>query len=99
AVINASISVGSLICSGKINGNIHAADKVELMRSTVLTGDVRAPAISMESGAYFHGRCVMGDNKGLSEEHEDLENVHDLAAHLARYAPKTPNRDPAYRQR
>ncbi len=81
AVINASISVGSLICSGKINGNIHAAEKVTLMKPAVLIGDVRAPSIAMEPGAHFHGRCVMGDNTGFGEEHDNLEQVHDLAAH------------------
>ena len=81
AVIKGIISVGSLICSGKINGNINAAEKVELMKPAVLIGDVRSPSISMEPGAHFHGLCDMGANKWFNEEHQDLENVHDLAAH------------------
>ncbi len=47
AVIKGIISAGSLICSGKINGNINAAEKVELMKPTVLIGYVRSPSISM----------------------------------------------------
>ncbi len=81
AVIKALIYAGSLICSGKINGTINAAEKVELMKRAVLIGDVRSPSFSMEPGAHFHGRCDMGANKWFSEEHQDLENVHDLAAH------------------
>ena len=81
AVIKGIISAGSLICSGKINGNINAAEKVELMKPAVLIGDVRSPSISMEPGAHFHGLCDMGANKWFNEEHQDLENVHDLAAH------------------
>ena len=81
AVIKGIISAGSLICSGKINGNINAAEKVELMKPAVLIGDVRSPSISMEPGAHFHGLCDMGANKWFNEEHQDLEKVHDLAAH------------------
>ena len=81
AVIKALISAGSLICSGKINGNINAAEKVELMKPAVLIGNVRSPSISMEPGAHFHGMCDMGGNKWFSEECQDLDKVHDLAAH------------------
>ncbi len=81
AVIKGIISVGSLICSGKINGTINAAEKVELMKPAVLIGDVRSPSFSMGPGAHFHGMCDMGANRWFNEEHQDLENVHDLAAH------------------
>ncbi len=81
AVIKALISAGSLICRGKINGTINAAEKVELMKPAVLIGDVRSPSISMEPGAHFHGLCDMGANKWFNEEHQNLDKVHDLAAH------------------
>ena len=81
AVIKGIISAGSLICSGKINGTINAAEKVELMKPAVLIGDVRSPSISMEPGAHFHGMCDMGANKWFNEEHQNLDKVHDLAAH------------------
>ncbi len=81
AVIKALISAGSLICSGKINGNVNAAKKVELMKPAVLIGNVRSPSISMEPGAHFHGMCDMGGNKWFSEEYQDIDKVHDLAAH------------------
>ncbi len=81
AVIRGIISVGSLICSGKIDGNVNAAEKVELMKPAVLIGNVRSPSFSMEPGAHFHGLCDMGANKWFNEEHQNLEKVHDLAAH------------------
>ncbi len=80
-VIKALISAGSLISSGKIHGNINAAERVELMKSAVLIGDVRSPSFSMEPGAHFHGLCDMGANKWFNEEHQNLDKVHDLAAH------------------
>ncbi len=88
AVIKGLIFACSLICSGKINGTINAAEKVELMKPAVLIGDVRSPSISMEPGAHFHGLCDMGANKWFSEEHQDLENVHDLTAHRGKIRVK-----------
>ena len=81
AVIKGIISAGSLICSGKINGTINAAEKVELMKPAVIIGDVRSPSISMEPGAHYHGMCDTGASKWFNEEHQDLDKVHDLAAH------------------
>ncbi|MFQ5992436.1 MAG: polymer-forming cytoskeletal protein [Nitrospiraceae bacterium] len=81
AQIKGVISAGSLVCSGKINGNISATEKVELMKTAVLIGDVRAPSFSMESGAHFHGMCDMGATKCFTDDHQDIDKVHDLAAH------------------
>lgn len=88
AVIKGSITAGTLISGGKINANVTANQKVQLLKSAVLIGDVRAPIFSMEEGAHFHGSCDMGANKWLDQwleqDREELENVHDLAAHRDR---------------
>ena len=60
AVIRGTISVGTLISSGKIHGTVVASGKVRLLKSAVQIGDVHAPAFSIEEGAYFEGfadRC------------------------------------------
>jgi hypothetical protein len=42
----------------------------------------------MEEGAHFHGSCDMGANiwvdQWMEEDRQNLENVHDLAAHRDR---------------
>ncbi len=82
AVIKGIISAGTLICGGKINGNITATEKVELIKPAIVVGDIHAPAISIEEGVHFHGMCDMGAEKWTQVEGEqDVENVHDLAAH------------------
>lgn len=60
AVIRGTVSVGTLISSGKIQGNVTASNKVQLLKSAVQIGDVHAPAFSIEEGAYFRGRVDMG---------------------------------------
>jgi cytoskeletal protein CcmA (bactofilin family) len=82
AVIKGIITAGTITSGGKIQGNVTATDKVHLLKSSVVIGDVRSPAFSMEDGAHFQGACDMGV-KGLGDNDEgaQLEKVHDLAAH------------------
>lgn len=84
AMIKGIITAGTLINGGKIQASVTAIDKVQLLKSGILIGDVRSPAFSMEEGARFQGMCDMGVDKWVEQERQerqDLENVHDLAAH------------------
>ncbi|TAJ26114.1 MAG: polymer-forming cytoskeletal family protein [Nitrospirae bacterium] len=81
AVIKGLVTTGTLITSGKIQGNITALEKVQILKPGILIGDIHSPSFSMEEGAHFHGMCDMGANKGADQERQDRENVHDLAAH------------------
>lgn len=92
AIIKGLISAGTLITGGKIHGNVTATEKVQLLKSAILIGDVTAPSFSMEEGAHFQGSCDMGNNirvdQWLEEDKPEpaptVPNVHDLAAHRDR---------------
>lgn len=60
AVIKGIVSAGVLMNSGKINGTITAAEKIQILKPGVLVGDVRTPMIAIEEGSHFHGMCDMG---------------------------------------
>jgi cytoskeletal protein CcmA (bactofilin family) len=81
AVIKGIVTTGTLVTSGKIQGNITAIEKVQILKPGILIGDVRSPVFSMEEGAHFHGMCDMGTTKWVDQERQERENVHDLAAH------------------
>ncbi len=59
AVINAEISAGTLVCGGKIAGNISALEKVQLLPTAVLDGSVKTPVLVIEEGVRFNGNCQM----------------------------------------
>ena len=59
AVIDAEVSVGSVVCGGTINGNITATEKVQLLAPAVVTGSIKAPIIMIEAGVRFNGQCEM----------------------------------------
>lgn len=84
AVIKGIITAGALICNGKIKGTITASEKVQILKSGVLIGEVHAPSLSMEEGAHFQGLCDMGPSQWADEEPQPTENVHDLTAHRSK---------------
>ena len=84
AVVKGAVTAGTLIMGGKLNGNITCTERVQLLKSAVVIGDVRAPSFSMEDGAHFHGLCEMGVDRWVEEAPAvtpAMENVHDLVAH------------------
>ena len=86
AVVKGTITGGVIVSGGKVEGNITASKKVQLLKPAVLIGDVHAPSFSMEEGVQFQGICDMGINPDLeSEPGQTMENVHDLATHRDKF--------------
>jgi cytoskeletal protein CcmA (bactofilin family) len=53
--VRANIEARNVIVHGRLDGNIHASDRVELRKSASLTGDISTARISIEDGAFFKG--------------------------------------------
>ena len=82
AVIKGMVSARTVITSGKINGTVTAAEKIQILKPGILIGDIRTPAIAIEDGAHFHGMCDMGAHKWVEEEQPSSnKNVYDLTSH------------------
>lgn len=83
-VIKGEITCENLICSGKIEGNIVAAQKIQLLKPAVLIGGIRTPSFSVEEGVLFQGTCDMGAS-GLDDfasQSGEVERVqHGVSAH------------------
>lgn len=47
--------------SGKVNGNIRGRERVEVRSSGRLEGDVIAPRVVIDDGAFFKGKVEMGN--------------------------------------
>ena len=61
-VVLANIEAGTVICRGKITGNIIASQKVEIYSTGKILGDVHTPALMIELGAVFNGKSYMSDS-------------------------------------
>lgn len=60
AVIDAKVEAGTIVCQGRIVGDIVAREKIQLMAPAVLNGSVKTPSLAMEEGVLFNGTCEMG---------------------------------------
>ncbi len=71
AVIKGTITGGTIVSSGRIEGVITANKKIQLLKPAILIGDVHTPTFAMEEGVYFQGECDMGAAPNLELEIED----------------------------
>lgn len=86
AVINATVSAGTIICKGKITGDIQAREKVKLRAPAVLNGSVIAPMLSIEEGVLFNGSCEMSKAGGADQRETILQAVGAQTSGLQRSA-------------
>jgi cytoskeletal protein CcmA (bactofilin family) len=68
AYLQGDISVGILITSGKIVGNITASQKVHLVAPGNIQGSIKTPKLIIEEGVTFDGKCEMAAEKKASEQ-------------------------------
>ena len=63
ATIKANIKAGEVKISGRVDGNIEAKDRLEIMSSGKLFGDIKTPRLIIAEGVVFEGHCTMGTDK------------------------------------
>ena len=77
--VAANILAREIVVLGKVRGNCHASDRVDIRSEGSLTGDVIAARISIEDGAFFKGgidiRKPGGPNAPAEASSEKTENT------------------------
>ena len=63
AHVQGEVKSKSIIIHGSVQGNIDAAERVELKATAQLIGDLRAGRIIIEDGATFVGKSEVSPNK------------------------------------
>ena len=53
--VKAEIEASRIVVQGAVTGNITARERIEIRKTGRVMGDLVAPAISIEDGAYFKG--------------------------------------------
>ena len=59
--IIADIDAGTVICKGKVKGDVTATIKVEMHPLSKITGNVKSPSLSIEIGAKVEGSIDMSN--------------------------------------
>ena len=80
AFIEGDINAGTIVSSGTINGNVTAAERVHLLPSATLNGDLNAPLLKVEEGVQLHGNCeAEGGTKS-----KNVQEPREAAPHAAK---------------
>jgi cytoskeletal protein CcmA (bactofilin family) len=58
-VIKAEVTAGTVVVGGKVMGNIHAEQRIQLLVKSVVTGSLTTHAVIIEDGALLNGICEM----------------------------------------
>jgi cytoskeletal protein CcmA (bactofilin family) len=59
AVVQAKITAGTIVCKGKVTGDVVAKECIKLRAPAVVNGSVKTPVLSMEDGVLFNGALEM----------------------------------------
>jgi cytoskeletal protein CcmA (bactofilin family) len=55
--IQATIEAGVVEIFGTVEGSVTAKHRVQIRAGARVTGDIRAPELNVEHGAFFEGKC------------------------------------------
>ncbi len=75
AVITAKVTAGTIVCKGKITGDICAKEKVKLRAPAVISGGVKTPMLSIEEGVLFNGTLEMVQGVRDAQREATLHSV------------------------
>ncbi|MDO8355943.1 MAG: polymer-forming cytoskeletal protein [Nitrospirota bacterium] len=79
AVLTAKVSAGTIVCMGKITGDVVAKEKIKLLAPAVLNGGVKTPMLSIEDGVLFNGTLEMTQAVREVSRETTLRSVDDAS--------------------
>ena len=62
AFVKADIKVGSIVIGGIVRGNIEASEKLEMLSTGQVFGNIRTAKLNIADGVVFEGKCEMIKN-------------------------------------
>lgn len=89
--INTDINVGVARINGTVVGNIKARDRIELGSTARVIGDLHTPALTVQPGALFEGKCYFqteaGNGNGRRRRTASRSAVNESSG-LKRFRPR-----------
>lgn len=83
-LVQGTIHAGTVVSSGRIKATVTAVERVQLMKTAILIGDVHAPVLVMEEGAKLQGMTDMGVTAWPDDVPKLPGAVRDLSSHRAK---------------
>jgi cytoskeletal protein CcmA (bactofilin family) len=83
-LVQGMITAGAVVSSGRIKAKVTARERVQLLKTATLIGEVHTPVLIMEEGAKMQGLTDMGVTAWPDELPKLPSTVRDLSAHRAK---------------
>ena len=84
--VDGDIRTRILSVTGKIKGNVHASEHLEIKEHGVVLGSIYTPCLLVEPGGFFDGQCHMptpGPATQVATASESKSNAQQTAAPAA----------------
>ncbi len=59
AIVKANVTARSIVVYGTVSGDVYAKEKVEMLPTGRVYGNIKAKKIKISDGVIFNGRCEM----------------------------------------
>lgn len=79
AFIEADISGENVYVNGEVEGDIHALDKIQILETGRVTGDVTSSALAIEAGGILKGSSTMRETEETKPEIAPTFEVEETA--------------------
>jgi cytoskeletal protein CcmA (bactofilin family) len=83
-LVQGTITAGAVVSSGRIKAKVMANERVHLMKTATLIGEVLTPVLLMEEGAKLQGVTDMGVTAWTDELTKLPGSITDLSAHRSK---------------
>ena len=83
-LVQGFVSAGTVVSSGRIKASVKAVERVQLLKTAILIGEVHTPVLIMEDGAKMQGTTDMGVTAWPDELPKLTGAVRDLVSHKAK---------------
>ena len=83
-LVQGMITAGTVVSSGRIKAKVTANERVQLLKTATLIGEILTPILIMEEGAKLQGATDMGVTPWSDELPKLPGSVSDLSAHRAK---------------
>jgi cytoskeletal protein CcmA (bactofilin family) len=71
AKVKANIKANSIVIGGEVKGNVEASDRLEMLPTGKLYGNIKTKKLKMADGVIFEGTCEMLRTAGRPIEEEE----------------------------
>ena len=85
-LVQGTVEAGTVVSSGRIKATVRAVERVQLLKTAIVIGDIHTPVLMMEEGAKLQGTTDMGVTAWADELPKLPGAVRDLASHKAKHA-------------